>query len=195
MRSADLTKLFMLASAQVHDPRIREQLEAVMEGKDDIILPEFLLDDETDENVDEEVINNMGALIRGMTIPQKIKTALLGNQTARSILIRDSNWQVAGFVLANPRLTENEIHEFARNTNLDENVFRAIAGSPDWMKSYGVKLGIVSNPKTPVDVSIKWIKHLQVKDLRNLARSKGIPQVITGQCRKLLETREKKGGD
>lgn len=195
MRIASLQKLFQQATSQIRDPKILEQLEAVMEGRDDIILPEILLADATDEDVDEEKSANLAALIREMTVPQKIKTALLGNMVARSILIRDTNWMVANFVLQNPRLSETEIHDFAKNTNLDDQVFRAIANDAEYMKNYSIKLNIVSNPKTPVDVSLKWLKHLQTKDLRNLGRSKGIPQVIVGQCRKLLETRTKKGGD
>jgi hypothetical protein len=119
--------------------------------------------------------------------------ALLGNQIARAILIRDTNRQIAQFVLSNPRITDTEILEFSKNANLDESVLRSIATCEEWMKHYSVKLGILSNPKTPVDISIKWIKYLQSKDLRGLAKSRGVPQVIVSQCRKLLETRQKHG--
>lgn len=193
IRSSSLDKLFASALTQVEDVRIREQLQLIMEGRDGIELPDELtipIDD--DEEIDEEMAQTLAAQVREMTIPEKVKLAMLGNKVARNILIRDVNWMVAGFVLENPKITENEIFEFAKNTNLDDNVFRSISNRPQWVKSYSVKAALVANPKTPVDVSVKWIKHLKDRDLRQLGKSKNIPQVIATQCRKLLETRKKK---
>ena len=175
--TSNLDALFTQAIAQVEDERIREQLELIRQGKDSIVIDDEFLDDSSDdEELDEESLQNLAGKIREMNVASKIKMAMLGNKIARGILIRDSNWQVAGFVLANPRITDNEIHDFANNANLDEMVFRAIAGKSQWMKNYSVKQALVGNPKTPVDVSIKWLKFLKDKDLKNLAKSKGIPQ-------------------
>lgn len=193
IQSANLDMLFQAALTQIRDPRIREQLELIRQGKDSIVLAAELTE-ESEEELTEEESQNMAAAIREMSIPQKIKLALLGNMVARTFLIRDTNWMVASFVLQNPRLTDSEVYEFARNKDLDQQVFRTIAGDPTWMRSYAVKAAIVGNPKTPVDVSIKWLKHLQDRDLRNLAKSRDIPQVLVGQCKKLLETRSKKPG-
>ena len=178
---------------QVEDERIRDQLELIRQGKDSIVLDlELTRDLDDDETLDEEQAQNLGGKIREMGVAEKIKLAMLGNSVARGILIRDTNWQVASFVLANPKITDSEINDFAKNANLDELVFRAISKNSQWMKNYSVKHGIVSNPKTPVDVSIRWLKYLKDKDLKNLGKSKGIPQVISGQCKKLLEKRSKK---
>lgn len=196
IQSANLDLLFQAALTQIRDPRIREQLELIRQGKDSIELPDELTEEnEETEELDEESVQNLSAAIREMSIPQKIKLALLGNMTARALLIRDTNWLVAGFVLQNPRLSENEVQEFSRNKDLDQAVFRTIASNATWMRSYSIKVAIVGNPKTPVDISIKWIKHLHDRDLRNLGKSRDIPQVLVGQCRKLMETRSKKTGN
>ena len=187
----NLDKLFQSALTQVEDPRILEELELIRQGKDNIELPEEFLK-EGDEELTEEETNNLSAAIRDMSIPQKVKLALLGNQVARSLLIRDTNWMVAGFVLENPRLGESEVQEFAKNKDLDQMVYRTISGNSQWMRSYSIKHAIVSNPKTPQDIAIKWIKHMRDRDLRNLSKSKEIPQIIATQCRKLMETRAKK---
>ena len=191
IQSANLDSLFQSALSQVSDPRIREQLELIQQGKDNIVLDEDLTE-ESEEELSEEEVTNLAAAIREMSIPQKVKLALLGNMTCRSLLIRDTNWLVAGFVLQNPRLGESEIQEFARNKDLDQMVFRTIAGNSTWMRSYAIKSAVIANPKTPVDISIKWIKHLRDRELRNLSKSKEVPQVLVSQCRKLLETRSKK---
>ena len=92
--------------------------------------------------------------------------------------------------MQNPRLGEVEVVELARNPNLDELVFRAIANNSTWMKNYSVKLNLVSNAKVPIDISLRWVKYLHEGDLRLLAKSKNIPQVIASQCRKIVERKK-----
>lgn len=167
----------------------RASILAIIDGTDSTQVPCELMDD-TEKEVEER---SLFESIREMSIPQKIKLALFGNQTARTILIRDvSNKQIPMMVLSNPRITDNEIFEISKNSNMDERVLREIGSNLTWMKPYAVKLAIVSNPKVPIDVSLKWIKHIRDKDLRILGRSKGIPQTVSTQCKKILETRDKK---
>lgn len=190
MFEASLQRLFDSAIEQFSDDRIKKELESVLNGTDNIELPEELLQAEHEEdNLTEEKAGSIANLIRSLGMPGKIKLAIHGNSVARAALIRDTNRQIPLFVLENPRLTENEITEFARNSLLDESVLREIARNCQWMKNYSIKLNIISNPKTPVDVSLQWLKHLRDKDLRSLGRSKNVSQLIAVQSRKLLEKR------
>ena len=170
----------------------KQELELVRSGSDQVKLPEELTKESSEDAAKKESKDqsDLFARIRDMSIPQKIKLAMFGNKVARGLLIRDRNKQVPLFVLQNPRLGEEEVVEFAKNTNLDELVFRAIANNTTWMKSYHIKLNLVSNPRVPIDISLRWVKYLHDGELRILAKSKNIPQVIASQCRKLLEKRK-----
>ena len=172
------------------DESERSQLSAVLEGRDDIILPSYVLDEEFAPG-DDETTKSMHKLIAALSLPQKIKLALRGNKAARSILLRDSNRQVPPLVLENPQITEDEIAELAQNTNTDEELLRLIANNGRWMRSYVLKLAIVANPKVPLDLSIKWVKHLRDADLRRLSRSRNIPQVLATLCMRTLAMRDK----
>ncbi len=125
--------------------------------------------------------------ISKMKLPQKIKLAMFGNSTCRNLLIRDSNRMVQQFVLKNPRIQVREIEEFAKNPNLSEQVLRAIGNNTNWMKSYAAKWHLVGNPKTPVDVSMRWIKFLNITEIKKLAKSKNVPQVIVTAARRKME--------
>lgn len=160
----------------------RTQLQAAVKGAESVEVPNSLLADGGKPNADEVQLQK---IIGDLSIPQKIKLAMFGNLTARSLLIRDSNRQIPLFVLQNPRLTDNEITEFARNTNLSDQVLRAIGNNTEWMKSYNTKVALISNPKTPIDASVKWIKYLNTNDLRRFGKSKNIPQVVSNQCKKM----------
>ena len=186
---AELESLFnqLLEGA---DESERTQLAAVLEGRDDIILPSYVLDEDLN-GADEDKPQSIHKFIAGLSLPQKIKLAIRGNKAARSVLLRDSNRQVPALVLENPQITEEEVTELAQNTNTDDELLRLIANNGRWMKNYVIKLAIVANPKVPLDLSIKWVKHLRDADLRRLGRSRNIPQVLSTLCLRTLAMREK----
>ena len=165
----------------------QQQVEQIRSGNDQVQVPTELLK----EAPASPQSQNVAEMLRALKTPQKIKLALFGNRTVRALLIRDSNRQIPLFVLQNAKLTEDEVVEFSRNSNLDDSVLRAIANSSQWMKSYSVKMNIVSNPRVPLDLSLRWLKFVQEKDLRLLARSKNVSSVVANQARKLLEKRAK----
>lgn len=124
--------------------------------------------------------------IGNLKLPEKIKLALFGNAVCRALLIRDSNKMVQHFVLKNPRIQPHEVEEYVKNPNLSEQVMRTISANGAWTKSYAIKLALVSNPKTPGDLALKWLRYLNVQDLRRLAKSKMVPQLVSVTARKRL---------
>ena len=126
------------------------------------------------------------AQISSMGLPGKIKLALFGNSICRGLLVRDSNKLVQQFVMKNPKLQVREVEEFARNPHISDQVLRLIADSKMWMKSALVKYNLVTNPKTPQDVALKWLRYLQAHEVRRIAKSKNIPQIVTATAKKLV---------
>lgn len=163
--------------------------EAVIASPDTIQVPQALVVDPTSsaspaaaEAIDMD--RDIRSQISDMTMPQKIKLALFGNAICRGLLILDPSRMIQQFVLKNPKLGMNEVEAFARNSNMSESVLRTIADSRMWMKTYAVKLNIVTNPRTPGDVSLKWLRFLQEPDLRKIAKSKNLPQLIVNMAKK-----------
>ena len=169
-----------------------EKTEILDSLKDDTALEEDLV---AEAEVKEEAkFKNLSVIIKDMKLGAKVKLGLLGNMTARSLLIRENSRQIRAAVMKNPRLTEAEVVDYAKNANLDKHVFQIIANDNNWMRVYPIQVAIVSNPKTPMDISIRWIKYLKDKELKILAKAKTIPSAVSTQVRKLLETRNKKPG-
>lgn len=165
-------------AAAVPDEEIRRII-----ANDDTIFSNALIQ-ENGEAGEEQLAD-----IRKLSVPLRMKLALFGNRAARGALIRDSNRMVQICVLGNPRLSEDEVGDIARSTQVDDSVIRKIANSPNWLKIYAVKFALVSNPKTPIDVSLKLLKLLQNKDIQRLSKSKNIPQVVATHAIKLMEKR------
>jgi len=143
-------------------------------------------------NLDEDEGKSLSAQIAEMTAAQKMKLAMTGNKIARQLLIRDTSKSIPMLVLTNPGVSEEEVLEYAKNTNLEGRVLRAIAENQSWMKMHVMRVAIVFNPKTPIDASSKWLKHLMDRDLTRLTRSKNVPSALVSQARRLIDKRAKK---
>lgn len=130
------------------------------------------------------------ARIQRLDVSERAKLARGGDKEARSILIRDSNRQVAMSVLANPKITVQEVEQIAASRNVSEDVLREIGGNKDWCKSYTVILSLANNPKTPIPISLTFLNRLFTRDLRFLAKSKGVPEVIRVMAKKQAEKKK-----
>ncbi|MBN8550710.1 MAG: hypothetical protein J0M12_15455 [Deltaproteobacteria bacterium] len=135
---------------------------------------------------------NIRNQIAEMTMPEKIKLALLGNSVCRGLLILDTNRMIQQFVLKNPKLGITEVETFARNPQMAEGVLRTIADSKQWMKNSTLKYAIVTNPKTPGDLALRWMRYLNAADLRKISKSKNLPQLIAVTAKKRLADLEEK---
>ena len=160
-------------------------------GDDTSDLPEDLVKtvEETPNqaNVDR---HSLMQVIQTLTVFQRVRLARLGNKEARGLLVRDRNKIVATAAIRSPKITDTEVIAYARSRSVNDEIPRIIAMEREWTKIYQVQISLVSNPKTPLIYSLKFVNYLQEGDLRALAKSRDIPrQVVTAARRQL--TRKK----
>jgi hypothetical protein len=134
---------------------------------------------EFQESYTDEQRQNLYQKILKMTTPERMRLAVLGNREARNLLIRDPMKMIALSVLRNPKVHEQEIEKYAHMKNISEDVILAIAKHQKWIKSYAIKLAVVSNPKTPLTTAINLLSHLYEKDLKLLERNKNVSPVVS----------------
>lgn len=132
---------------------------------------------------------SMLKLINTLTVAQRVALAMRGNKEARTILMRDPNRLVATAVIRSPRLTDAEVAGAASNRSVNDEVIRIICNSKEMTRSYGVKVALVNNPKTPVAVAMRILPALRLPDLKNLASSRGIPSGLANQAKILMRQR------
>lgn len=142
------------------------------------------------EQEQEEDSRNLYAKIRDMSVAQKVKLAMMGNSSARALLIRDTNKVVATAVIKSPRITDGEVEAISRSRAVSDEIIRYIANNKDWTKNYQVKLNLVNNAKTPLSEALKFLNHLRDKDLRDLSRSRNVPNQVATAARRLMQKRE-----
>ncbi|MDY6855245.1 MAG: hypothetical protein SWO11_11170 [Thermodesulfobacteriota bacterium] len=146
---------------------------------------------EEDEGKEKKVLS-LYQKVQAMTVPEKIQLALKGDKEARDLLIRDSNKMVSTAVIKSPKISESEVLQVAQSTSVDEDILRIISKSNEWMGKYKIKLKLVNNAKTPLDISMKLVSSLRDRDLRLLGKSKNISPVLATKAKKLSDQKSKR---
>ncbi len=143
------------------------------------------------EEVEEEDLN-VGQRIARMNVGQKIKAAMKGDKEFRSILIKDSNREVYMAVLNNPGLKEAEVEMLGRNTGTSAEILRAIAQNREWVTNRNIVHALVMNPKTPVNLSIRFLPRLGRKDIEFISKSRSLPQALRNNARRIVSAKSRK---
>jgi hypothetical protein len=163
------------------EENIEEIAEEILQEQDWDWLPvEYVT--ESQRRLDESLY----ARLLRMKVRERLMLALKGNREVRAILIHDPNQIVQRFVLQNPRVTEEEVISFVNNRSADRDLLELVARNRQWTKNYQVRLGLVLNPKTPIVTAVQLTRSLNLRDLRQLARSKNVPIAVCDVAKRVV---------
>lgn len=137
-----------------------------------------------DRPIPEETRGSLQKYVSDLPVPKKVELAARGNREVRKILSRDPNSLVARAVTNSPRLAERDVLEYAGSSLTNEDVLRAIGESREWSKNRRVKILLVSNPRTPTSLAIRFLGHLSVPELSQLANNKNIPATVAREAKR-----------
>jgi len=132
------------------------------------------------------------AQLAELTVPQKIRRAMLGDSAERLLLVRDKNRLVATAAVQSPKMNENDAARIATNRQLHEDVLRIIAQNREWTRNYQIRMNLIMNPRTPFSFSSRMIPLLRDNDVRALAKSKNVTSSVQTAARQQLMRKEKK---
>lgn len=191
----------MSSGAGPTDPRNRDaeaqdpEVVAVLEGRDRLHLDEDMVTDATATLVVAGARReSLLVRIRKMPVAMRVKLALTGNKDARQVLSHDAVKLVQACVLKNPRFTLEEALAMAKNRSLAGELLRIIADQRDWVRNYSIRLALVQNPKTPLQVALGLLNGIQDRDMRILAKSRNVASVLQSQAKRNILRREGGGG-
>jgi len=191
-RHAD--KLMKLRLGWVEPVEKPEPIAAVLTKFDGDKTVTEVDDSDTNEDFTEEIETEKLSkyqLLQEMTVAEKIKMALTGDKEWRNLLIRESNKQVNTAVLKNPRISEGEVVNVAKNRSSPEELIRIILLNRDWVKLYEIRKALVIHPRTPLQKAMRYMSFLPEKDIHKLAKSRDVGQAITNNARRMLMNKKK----
>lgn len=126
-----------------------------------------------------------------MPVSEKIKMAMTGDKEWRTLLLRESNKLVTSAVLKNPRISESEVVVVAKNRAASDDMIRIILLNKEWVKLYEIKKALAVHPRTPLQKAMRFLGFLTERDLKEISRSKQIPQAVANLARRLLAAKDK----
>lgn len=182
--------LALLAGSAVDDDSAAGEVDPVE------LPPDACCDEEEDAEVWEEDSTDEAQSKYQMTmhmgVAEKVKAALSGDKEWRKILVLDTNKLVSAAVLKNPRISEGEVLTVAKNKSSNEELIRIITQNREWMKNYAIRQALVVHPRVPMGQALRYMSTLVERDLKLLARSRDVSQVIVNNARRLLNARQQR---
>lgn len=128
--------------------------------------------------------------IRLLPVPARLKLARGAPRALRTILLRDSNAQVAVSVLLNNTLSDQELEQTAGNRSVNEEVLENIAKRREWVNRYVITKALVQNPRTPLATALRLVPKLSVRDLRTIGRDRNIADAVRSTAIRLYRIKQ-----
>lgn len=104
-------------------------------------------------------------------------------------LIRDPCKVVQRAVLQSPRLSDREVESFSAMANLSEDVLRLISRNRIFIGNPIVVRNLLSNPKTPLDISLHFLPNATPQELKALTLNRNIPETLRAMAMRLHRQR------
>ena len=129
--------------------------------------------------------------IRMLPVPARLKLARGAPRSLRNILLRDTNPQVACATLLFNNLSDQEIEQTASSRSVQQEVLDAIGKKREWIGRYPVMKALIQNPRTPLAMALKYVPRLAVRDLRDMAKDRNIPDAVRSMALRLYRIKQK----
>ena len=128
--------------------------------------------------------------IRLLPVPARLKLTRGAPRSLRTILLRDTNAQVAVSVVINNSLSEQEIEHTAASRSVVEEVLETISRKREWVNKYSVAKALVWNPRTPLPTALRLVSRMAVRDLRDLGRDRNVPDAVRSTALRLYRIKQ-----
>ncbi|MFH0924383.1 MAG: hypothetical protein V1872_01910 [bacterium] len=140
-----------------------------------------------DEDVKKQILRQK---IQYLDVGKKIRLATHGNKEVRSLLITDTNKEVVKAVISSPKISEIEVEQFAKMTNVSEEVLRYIGGRRNWCARYSIAFALINNLRTPINISLPLLKKLGKRQLDLLSKNRNIQEVVRREAQYLANKKK-----
>ncbi len=126
---------------------------------------------------------------RPLTLGERKSLARRPDREMLARLLLDPHPEVIRRLLANPRLTEDDVVRLASKRPCRPDVIAEIARSEKWMHRARVRFSIVLNPVTPPEISGPVVSLLMRQELKLVAETTAVPRVVRALCLEHLARR------
>ncbi len=129
-----------------------------------------------------------------LAVGERIGLARIASRGVVQVLRHSAEEPVLVALLGNTRMVELDAVTIASSPQAPPGALRRLAAHPTWAARHAVRMALVTNPRTPVAVSLGLVRRLSRQDLRRLAKDVRAPKIVRIGADRRLEGRDV-GGD
>lgn len=179
----ELLQAMSLALADEACHGLREAARAVLEGRNLPGLAHALRRDPVTEAAETQRIPDFG---RGRTLSlgERKSIARSNDRNLIARVLRDPHPDVIRILLGNPTLTETDVVRLCARRPASTEVLREVFRSPRWIVRYPIKVAIVLNPYTPLDIALQLAPHLITPDVKRVLAAEDLADELREACRR-----------
>jgi hypothetical protein len=126
---------------------------------------------------------------RPLTLGERKSLARRPDRETMQRLLADPHPAVIHRLLRNPRVLEDDVVRLAAKRPGRSDVLAEIARSTRWVHRPRVRIALVMNPATPLEMAARIVGLLLRPELQLVARSPGVPAPVRAVCLEHLERR------
>jgi len=126
---------------------------------------------------------------RPLTLGERKSLARKPDRQMTERLLRDPHPDVIRMLLVNPKVIEEDVLSLAARRPCRPDVLTEIARTPRWTHRPRIRMALVLNPDTPLDVSAPLVGLLVRQELRLVATSTTVAPAVRALCLEHLERR------
>jgi hypothetical protein len=126
---------------------------------------------------------------RVLTLGERRALARKPSRAAFDKLLLDPHPMVVANLLANPRLTEDDVVRMVARRPAYPSALAEIAAHPAWSQRPRVRLALVQNPTTPAEIAVPLVSLLIRSELDEIANAPDLPAVLRAAALERLARR------
>ena len=181
-RHTTLLEAFSLALSHDSCAALRQAISALLTARDQPGLARSLSRAPSADDEDALRVPDFG-MGRPVTLGERKSLARRNDREWIARVIRDPHPEVMRILLLNPRLTETDVVRLCARRPVASEVLREVFQCPRWITRYPVKLALVLNPYTPLDVALQLVPLLHEQDVKRVLEAADLPAELHAACR------------
>jgi hypothetical protein len=129
--------------------------------------------------------------LQSLPLEERLEKATHGHADILSQLVFDQEEKVLHCIVENPHVTEKILLAICRRRVIPARILEKISKNRKWMQNYQIRYELIRNPRTPVYISLRYVKTLLRLELSNLVRDVSVPAAIRVHAEHILKERLK----
>jgi hypothetical protein len=160
---------------------LRQAVSAVLATRDQPSLARSLREEGVHEDEDALRVPDFG-MGRPVSLGERKSLARGHDRELIARVLRDPHPDVMRILLGNPRLIENDVLRLCARRPVASDVLREVFRCARWIVRYPIKVALVLNPYTPLDIGLQLLPLLHEQDVRRVAESADLQPELRAAC-------------